>query len=282
MSLFISSLNSGSNGNCYYIGNDKEAILVDAGISCREIEIRMLRLGLNMERVRAIFVSHEHKDHITGLRITANKYQLPVYITEGTQKIGKISVERHLLKRFSCGEVIRVGDLLITPFQKYHDAGDPHSFTINYNGIQVGVFTDIGRVCEKLSYYFSQCHAAFLEANYDEEMLMNGGYPWYLKKRITGGNGHLSNVQALALLKANRPPVLTHLILSHLSRNNNDPDLVRALFEPHAMTTQIIIASRFQETPLYSISSSRGLTKPQPSFSRPLKKQQLSLFPELL
>src|SRR5882724_4443164 len=97
MSLFIASLNSGSNGNCYYIGSEDEALLVDAGISCRETEKRMKRLGLSMEKVKAIFVSHEHSDHITGIPVLAKKYQLPVYITEGTQVHGRLLLEQHLV-----------------------------------------------------------------------------------------------------------------------------------------------------------------------------------------
>jgi len=117
----------------------------------------------------------------------------------------------------------------------------------------VGVFTDIGVVCDRLIRYFSQCHAAFLEANYDDEMLDNGEYPYHLKRRIRSGKGHLSNKQALALFTTHRPSHMTHLLLSHLSHNNNNPQLVKELFTACADGINIIVASRFEETPVYHI-----------------------------
>jgi len=253
MSLFITSLNSGSNGNCYYIGNDREAILVDAGISCRETEKRLRRLGLEIGKIKAIFISHEHSDHIRGLEVLAKKYDLPVYITEATRQNGGLTLHEHRSIAFRAHEPVCVGELTITAFPKVHDAADPYSFVISSGEIKIGVFTDLGIPCEQLIHHFQQCHAAFLEANYDEEMLDKGSYPFHLKKRIRGGSGHLSNKQALDLFLAYRPPFMTHLLLSHLSQNNNDPDLVRGLFAPYAGTTRIIIASRYEETAVYAI-----------------------------
>ncbi len=197
MSLFIASLNSGSNGNCYYIGNEQEAILVDAGISCRETEKRMLRLGLSMQKVKAIFVSHEHSDHINGIPMISKKYRLPVYITPPTLQRGGLNLDGQLVISFDAFQTVTIGDLQIIAFPKQHYASNPHSFLITCRDIKVGVFTDIGVVCENLVHHFRQCHAAFLEANYDDSMLDNGGYPYYLKQRIRGGFGHLSNKQAL-------------------------------------------------------------------------------------
>ena len=168
MSLFISSLNSGSNGNCYYVGNEREAILVDAGISCREIEKRMKRLDLQISKLRAVFVSHEHSDHIKGISILAKKYRLPVYITPDTLKFCGRRLEKKLLMSFRAYQPVLIGDLSITAFPKFHDASDPFSFTVACKEIKVGVFTDIGAPCEHVIRHFSQCHAAFLEANYDE------------------------------------------------------------------------------------------------------------------
>src|SRR5271165_4648147 len=113
MSVFIASLNSGSNGNCYYIGNGQEAVLIDAGISCRETERRMLRLGLPIRRVKAIFVSHEHSDHINGVPVLAKKYQLPVYITQPTLIQGGLSIEEHLVKPFAAFQTIPIGELQV-------------------------------------------------------------------------------------------------------------------------------------------------------------------------
>jgi phosphoribosyl 1,2-cyclic phosphodiesterase len=252
MSLYITSLNSGSNGNCYYVGNGHEAVLIDAGISCRETERRMLRLGLNMQKVRAIFISHEHSDHIRGVELLAKKYKLPVYITPQTQQSGRLIIENSIT--FAGYQPVQVGGMSITAFPKFHDAAHPHSFIISQGGITVGVFTDIGAPCDHLISHFKQCHAAFLEANYDEDMLQNGRYPWHLKNRIRGGHGHLSNKQALDIFTMHRPEHMSHLLLAHLSKDNNDPQLVHNLFSAHAQNTRIIVASRYEETPVYHIT----------------------------
>jgi len=253
MSLFITSLNSGSNGNCYYIGNDWDAVLVDAGISCRETEKRMKRLGLSMHQVRAIFVSHEHTDHIRGIPVIARKYRLPVYITAATLHSGGLQLNAQQVISFSAYAPVQVGSLTVTAFPKFHDASEPHSFIVNCGDINIGVFTDIGAPCEHVIRHFQQCHAAFLESNYDEQMLEQGRYPYFLKNRIRGGQGHLSNRQALELFKAHRPSFMSHLLLSHLSQENNSPDLVQALFNEHADGTEIVVATRFAETAVYQV-----------------------------
>ncbi len=261
MSLFIASLNSGSNGNCYYVGNQHEAVLIDAGISCKEIETRMLRLGLSMKMVKAVFISHEHSDHIKGVEVFSKKHQLPVYVTEATRKQGRIKLETALSKSFDNTSPTMVGNLAVTAFSKLHDAADPYSFTISCNEITVGVFTDIGTPCQQLVHHFKQCHAAFLEANYDDEMLDNGGYPYYLKSRIRGGHGHLSNKQALELFTTHRPGFMSHVILSHLSKNNNCPKLAGDLFTQHANGVQVIVASRFEETLLFEINGGKQMAE---------------------
>ena len=283
MCLSITSLNSGSNGNCYYIGNDNEAVLVDAGLTCRETEKRMRLLGLSLTRVKAIFISHEHTDHIKGLASLAQKYQLPVYITTATSKMGGIQVRPELLHEFTAYEPVQIGAISVTAFPKYHDAADPHSFIICCNEITVGVFTDIGAPCKQLIKYFGQCHAAFLEANYDEEMLDKGRYPFFLKNRIRGGNGHLSNRQALEVFTQYRPSFMTHLFLSHLSQHNNCPKLAHQLFYEQADGTEIIVASRHEQTAVYTIEkplnerpiSRRPVRTAIPFYLRPV---QLSLF----
>jgi phosphoribosyl 1,2-cyclic phosphodiesterase len=254
MQLFFSSLNSGSNGNCYYIGNEQEAILVDAGICCRQTENRMKRLGLSMDKIKAIFVSHEHSDHIRGLEVLAKKYKIPVYITPQTLRNSRLYLTKSQVSSFEAYQPVTIGGLSITAFPKHHDACDPHSFTITYQGLTVGVFTDIGVPCEQLMKHFSRCHAAFLESNYDEQMLENGKYPFYLKRRIRGGKGHLSNRQALQLFTSCKPSYMSHLLLSHLSQENNCPKLVKELFSAHAQETEIVVASRYYETPVYTIS----------------------------
>ncbi|MGK6352076.1 MBL fold metallo-hydrolase [Parapedobacter sp. DT-150] len=258
--LFISSIASGSNGNCYYVGNGHEAILVDAGISCRETEKRMARQGLSMRHVKAIFVSHEHTDHVKGLSVLANKYQLPVFLTEGTRQSCRLAIPERLLHPLADLQTIAVGRLVVTSFRKYHDAADPHSFLVQSEGYTVGIFTDIGRVCERVAAFFEQCDAAFLEANYDADMLMQGRYPFFLKNRIRGGYGHLSNAEALELFVNRRSSQLRHLFLSHLSRDNNHPELVYNLFDAHRGDTEIIVAGRDAETPVYALGDAKAIS----------------------
>jgi len=276
MSLFITSLNSGSNGNCYYIGNREEAIIVDAGLSCRETEKRMKRLGLDITTIKAVFVSHEHADHVFGLPVLSKKYQLPVYITERTRMYSGLNLQPHLVRAFNAYDPVAVGSIIVHAFPKDHDAADPHSFIVSSEGVKVGIFTDIGNACNNVTDGFSQCNAVFLESNYDEAMLMNGRYPYYLKQRIRGGKGHLSNKQAFELFTGCRSPYMSHLLLSHLSRENNTHDIVNGIFQPHSNDTTIVIASRYKETAVYEIP---------PTYSAPVRfaerrraVEQLSLF----
>ena len=188
-----------------------------------------------------------------GLSVLANKYQLPVFLTGGTRRGCKLAIPDRLLNPLSDMQTITIGDLAVTSFRKYHDAADPHSFLVEGDGQAVGVFTDIGRACERVVDFFGRCNAVFLEANYDVDMLMQGRYPFFLKNRIRGGFGHLSNAEALELFINHRPQKLSHLFLSHLSRDNNDPDLVGQLFNEHRGDTEIIVAGRYAETPVYQV-----------------------------
>jgi phosphoribosyl 1,2-cyclic phosphodiesterase len=271
MALQIASINSGSNGNCYYVGNQTDAVLIDVGISCRETEIRMKQIGLDIKKVKAVFVSHEHTDHIKGVATLAHKYHIPIYITSATAK--GLKMIKHLAKSFTQHTAINVGELLVIPFFKQHDAADPHSFIVTHNNITVGVFTDIGTVCENLISYFNKCDAAFLEANYDDEMLDNGAYPQHLKNRIKGSHGHLSNKQALDLFIKHRSANLSHLVLSHLSKDNNSPLLAKSLFELYANETKIIVADRYSASELYTITNENSSI-----IAKPAKAKQLLLF----
>ena len=278
MSLFISSLNSGSNANCYYVGNRHEAVLIDAGLSCRETEKRMKQLELSMDTVKAIFVSHEHGDHITGLPGISKKYQLPVYITAATLANCRIPIEPQLVYSFQKSKPVKIGSLSIIPFSKSHDAADPHSFVVSGNGINIGIITDIGYPCKQVIKYFGQCQAAFLESNYCAEMLVSGSYPYHLQQRISGDEGHLSNAQALDLFVNYKSPGLKLLILSHLSKNNNKPELVEKLFQQQAGNTQIIVASRYAATPVFCIEANASIVATRTKRRIVSDKRQLSLF----
>jgi len=278
MSIQIASLNSGSNANCYYIGNKNEAVLIDAGLSCRETEKRMKRLGLDIASVKAIFISHEHADHISGLPVLSKKHRLPVYITNNTLKNCGFEIEKELMCSFIHNNPVSIGELSIIPFSKSHDADDPHSFIVAGKNVHIGVITDIGYACKHVIKHFKLCDAVFLESNYCEQMLMNGSYPLYLKNRISSRKGHLSNDQALELFLKYKPEHLQLLILSHLSQNNNHPEIVNKMFSAKAGSVKVVIASRHKETELFNIEGSpvirtvKNSKRPQPN------KAQLSLF----
>ncbi|MBC8046971.1 MAG: MBL fold metallo-hydrolase [Fimbriimonadaceae bacterium] len=278
MSVFIASLNSGSNANCYYVGNRSEAVLIDAGLSCRETEKRMKQLGLDMQKVKAVFISHEHTDHINGLERLHKTFQLPVYITPQTFLNCNLNFEQHLVNYFTRDSAVQIGALTILPFSKSHDANDPHSFMISCYEIFVGVITDIGYACEEVINCFKKCDAVFLEANYCEEMLANGNYPFYLKKRISSNMGHLSNAQALEVFLKYRSDKLQLLILSHLSKNNNTPQLVNKLFSDHGAGVQIIVASRDKGTDVFEITTAKKLPALQTKKTEKKYQEQLSLF----
>jgi phosphoribosyl 1,2-cyclic phosphodiesterase len=273
MNLFYASINSGSNGNCYYVGNENNAVLVDAGIHLREIEKRMQRIRLDLNKVRAVFVTHEHSDHIRGLSSLASKYNIPVYLTQGTFRKLSDDLKKVTYRYILDENPIIIEDLLIHPFKKIHDAAAPVSFVVEFQKTKVGVITDIGRACENVIKHFGKCHASFLEANYDRNMLLNGRYPAQLKERIMGGEGHISNHEALDLFLNHRGNHLSHLILSHLSEENNDSEEVYNLFWPHANGVRINVASRYSESKLYVINK-----KKKPVAEEIKETPQLALF----
>lgn len=252
MSLYFASLNSGSNGNCYLVGTKNEFILVDAGISMRETIKRLARLSVSIQDIKAIFISHEHTDHISGLERIVSTHNIPVFISKATYQNAKLQLHPNLIQFIEDDENFHIGKLTITSFSKKHDAADPLSFVVSLNEKRVGIFTDIGEPCQNLKRHFSSCHAVFLETNYDEQLLENGNYPAFLKKRIQSDKGHLSNSQALELFLRYRNENLSHLFFSHISRENNTTNHILSLFSPHAGNTEFIIAERHRETKLFS------------------------------
>lgn len=249
----ICALASGSNGNCYYIGNEQDAVLVDAGISRRQVIDRMKEMGLKPDRVRGIFISHEHSDHSRGVRVLAQKLNVPVYMTSITFKNSFPANQPEKYTSFLPSEVIELGSIKIHTFLKSHDAVQPCSFVVEVNDKFIGVLTDIGEPCSNVQQYVSKCHAMFLEANYDEKMLWEGVYPPHLKHRVASKRGHLSNIQAYQLVQDHAGEHLQVIYLSHLSEENNTPEIAKSAFQQMQHKCKVLLTNRYAPSGVYTL-----------------------------
>ncbi len=248
------ALASGSNGNSYYIAKGNTAILVDVGINNKHLHLRMASLGINPASIDAIFITHEHTDHICGLAVFAKRYQIPVYLTVGTYESSRIQLPEYLLHFIKADSIVNVGDLSVYGIPKYHDAKEPCSFMVTDGEINISVLTDIGRICANVMKAIEISDVLFLESNFDEDMLQNGRYPYYLKNRIRGGEGHLSNRISMDAFLAHRSSRMKHLILGHLSGENNRVELVEELFAPHCVEMMLSVAKRTEPSALFEIA----------------------------
>jgi phosphoribosyl 1,2-cyclic phosphodiesterase len=222
--LAVCVLASGSKGNAIFISSGDTSLLIDAGLSGIEIERRLRSRGLDPKSLDAILVSHEHSDHIQGVGVLSRRYKLPVYINSKTRnaavsQLGKL----HDSKKFECGSMFTINDLAIHPFSISHDAKDPCGFTVNQNGTKIGIATDLGIATSMVKEHLKDCTLLILEANHDEEMLIDGPYPWPVKQRIKSRTGHLSNAASKTLLNELQHDGLQHVMLAHLSETNNTP-----------------------------------------------------------
>lgn len=249
------ALASGSNGNSYYIANGQDAVLIDVGINTKHMELRMAKLAINPASISAIFITHEHSDHIRGLSVFCKRYQIPVYITAGSYKGSRLHLPDHLVNIILPNAKIEIGTLQVYGIPKYHDAQEPCSFLVSNGTYNIGVLTDLGRACDNVKHVIKHADVLLLEANYDEQMLEKGRYSFYLKNRIRSGWGHISNKLSLDVFLENRTQRLQHLILSHLSGQNNTVELVHETFAPHCEAIKLSIATRYEETELFDLHS---------------------------
>nr|WP_321354566.1 MBL fold metallo-hydrolase [uncultured Draconibacterium sp.] len=274
--LEICAIASGSNGNCYYIGNENSAILIDAGISTKQILKRMDERGLDSGKLRALFITHEHSDHMRGARVMGKRLHIPVYMTVKTYDGSYKNLRPDNPCFFTCDETIEVDKFTVHPVKKFHDAADPCSFRISYNNLNIGVFTDIGEACDNVKEHVAKCNALFLESNYDEKMLWGGRYPQFLKERVASNVGHLSNDQTFELLDKHTNGDLRCVFLSHISKDNNTHKKALETMHPLTDRFEINIASRFEASDVYQLSQDAGHKKQIPNNPQNLKLQ----FPE--
>lgn len=225
----LAVLSSGSSGNCFYIENENKGILVDAGISARRIADRLASLRINPEKIKGIFVTHEHADHVKGIDVLARNFDIPVFATKKTAESCFLSSNENLINNIKNNETIKMAGMEIEAFSKSHKAIDPVSFNIS-NGKKISIITDLGYACRNVQESVHDSDFLCLEANHDLAMLENGSYPYFLKNWIKSDAGHLSNLQAALLVLEYGKPKLKQVILSHLSRNNNTTELALSTF----------------------------------------------------
>ena len=235
MPVRITVLASGSRGNCAVFSNSRASILVDAGLSCRETFKRMKESGEDPRKLKAIVISHEHGDHVAGLPVLARKLQVPVYITEATYQSWRkftrdaegrpVTLERR--EHFQAGRSFSIDGISIHPFTISHDAADPCGFTLQSQGIKIGIVTDLGYVTANVKQNLRGCDGLMIESNHDLEMLRNGPYPWMVKQRVMSRVGHLSNTALADFFEKDYDGQAAFLILAHLSEHNNHPELAR-------------------------------------------------------
>ena len=227
MSVRICVLGSGSRGNSTLIATERTRLLMDAGFSKKETFRRLAAVGEREDGFDALVVSHEHTDHINGLRSLALQLRVPIYISAATRDVICWDPRLNSFQEFSAGSKFSIGDIEITPFSIPHDAADPVAFTFEAQGIKVGVVTDLGYVPEVVKQHVDGCHCLVFESNHDVEMLKVGPYPWYVKQRVMSRHGHLSNNATADFLGGDFDGGAQVLVLAHLSENNNHPEIAR-------------------------------------------------------
>lgn len=254
MSLRISVLGSSSSGNCTFISTCNTRILLDAGFSRTQTSRRLHLIGESLESIGAIVLSHEHSDHTQGLSSLLSSIDVPIYVTEGTLDAVGFCRSLKKVEPIRAGEPFMIGDLKVSPFNIPHDAVDPLAFIFETEGLKIGHVTDLGYVTELVSQRLKGSDVIVLESNHDLEMLRSGPYPWFLKQRIMGKHGHLSNEVAGMFFEESFDGQARYVVLAHLSENNNHPDIARmvsgmALEKRNFNLQSLLLASRFEPIP---------------------------------
>lgn len=226
----VAVLSSGSAGNCSYVGDGHAGVLVDCGLSTRQIKARMEAVGLADAPIDAVLITHEHSDHVGAARVLSDTLSkrygrpIPFHMTAGTRDALKSGNQPAACEPIVPGLPFRVRHLEIEAFPTPHDAADPVAYRVRVGGTAVGVITDLGRPTSLMEAMLRSLTVAVLEFNHDLDMLLQGAYPWPTKQRIRSSHGHLSNDQAEALLTRGLGPELRHVVLAHLSQENNRPE----------------------------------------------------------
>jgi len=253
--LRFTALASGSNGNSILVETVDARILVDAGLSGKRLAERAESRGLTLEGLDAVLVTHNHSDHVGGAGVIHRRFGAPLFLTRGTYRASRGRLgSLGTFHRFEAGETLRFGKTVVTSIPTPHDGVDGVAYVIESEGRRLGVLTDLGHPFPALEDVLPSLDAAFLEANYDPEMLETGPYPYDLQRRISGPGGHLSNGECVALAKAAAGERLRTLVLSHLSGENNRPEFAReAAAELPGLGVDVHVALRTEASPVFSL-----------------------------
>jgi phosphoribosyl 1,2-cyclic phosphodiesterase len=228
MKLNFCSLSSGSSGNCYYIGNEFHGILIDAGISASSIRKFLKEMNISMQTVMGVLISHNHTDHIRGLEVLTRKNHLPAFTTQtiwNSILFPHTKITTDCIREITLNQKFHLAGFDIEAFLICHDAPETIGFHICTEGKKITIVTDLGHICQTSAKYIKQANLLVIESNYDEQMLVNGNYPPYLKARIRSDHGHLGNNQTSHFLAEILNNNLSHICLAHLSKNNNTPEI---------------------------------------------------------
>ena len=246
------SFGSGSSGNSYYLDTETDSILIDVGVGIRALKKHFHNYGLRFEDVHHIFITHDHADHVKSVGSLSTDYHLPVY---ATRKI-HVGIERNYCVRkkiapnhvhvIEKGVPLNVGEFKVTPFGVPHDSTDNVGYFVECEGVTFCLITDVGHITEEMHDFIGRSNYLVIEANHSEEMLLQGHYPQYLKDRILGPNGHLSNVACGHALADYASPALRHVWLCHLSEENNHPELARKTVEQILRSKGIVVGKDFE------------------------------------
>lgn len=240
-------LASGSKGNCIYLGTEQTKVLIDAGISAKSLKLKLEEINVDLADIDAILITHEHTDHIQGLKTLAYKFGIPVLANQETAKgIVDTFHDCPKFKIFSTGETFEFGDLEIHPFSIQHDTLDPVAFTIKLNNLKLGFCTDLGFATSLVQTQLRECDYLYLEANHEPSMVHASARPMVYKQRVLSRNGHLSNEACGNLLKQVYHPNLKHVHLAHLSSECNSPqtaiNVVKNILQQNGIDLELTIA----------------------------------------
>ena len=250
----IYTLFSGSSGNSCYVSCGDTEILIDAGGSMRATEKALAQLGTSLQNIKAIFITHEHSDHIKGLKMISKYHAIPVYAARGTAEMLINDVPDNLINVYKAGDLIEIQNIKLLSFETPHDSRMSTGYIIEYNGRRFGYATDMGMLSRRIADMLAECEAVVVESNYDRDMLRSGPYPYVLKRRIESNTGHLDNCDCARLVSYLASHSTQKVLLAHLSAETNTPEIalktVRDLLECKCLSADVSVADRYCPTRL--------------------------------